>query len=342
MDMIIRKKTKTFSLALTLLFFFSCSAIDEKWDDCVRNYKVKVVYDYNMLRADAFTSQVQNICFYIFDEKNRLVKEEVRKGPFVSNEFSFGLSDGKYRFACIASDVSDWTKLMHHWTLPTTHVGFSASQMSVSLKEINDGKTFSDDKLPTIWYASPVSPNNTDKTLHVNGYGTDKVLLNLIRNTNNIRLIIQKNGKSELNSEEYICELKNARNSYTDYADEVQDKGKFSYKPYIQKDDVLHNSGENSEQNLLIAEWDVNRLVKDSRMRLFVKHIGNEKPVFDMDLIPLLLMLRHEKYANMSEQEFLDREFEYEFYLILDESGEWLQLQIKVNEWVVRLNRIDL
>ena len=338
----IRKMTKVLSFVPAVLLFFSCSAVNEKWDDCIRNYKVKVVYDYNMLRADAFTSQVQSICFYIFDENDRLVKEEFRKGPFSDNEFSFDLPDGKYRFACVAGDTVDWDELSRHWLLPVTHSGFSAPEFSVSLKGISAGGLVSDKKLPALWYASPVSPNNSDKMLHINGYGTDEVVLSLIRNTNNIRLIVQKNGEQDLKTDDFVCELVNAENSYTDYADQVQDKGRFSYVPYIMKDGVLHNSGENSSQSVLISEWDVNRLMKDSRMRLCVKRKANETPVFDMDLVPLLLMLRHERYADMSDQEFLDREFEYGFYLILDDNGEWMQLVVKVREWVVRLNRMDL
>ncbi len=340
--MIIRIMTKTFSFVLAVLLLFSCSAIDEKWDDCVRNYKVKVVYDYNMLRADAFTSQVQGICFYIFDENDRLVKEEFRKGPFFSNEFSFDLPDGKYRFACVAGDTADWDEMSRYWSLPVVHNGFSAPELSVSLKGISDGDLVSDKRLPALWYASPVSPNNSDKMLHINGYGTDEVVLSLIRNTNNIRLIVQKNGEQNLKSEDFVCELKDAENSFTDYADHVVDKGKFSYIPFIQKGGVLHNSGENSSPSVLISEWDVNRLMKDSRMKLTVKRKGDKTPVFDMDLVPLLLMLRHEKYAGMNDQEFLDREFEYEFYLILDDSGEWMQLVVKVKDWVIRLNRMDL
>lgn len=340
--MIIRKMTKTFSLILAVLLFFSCSAIDEKWDGCVRNYKVKVVYDYNMLRADAFTSQVQSICFYIFDENDRLVKEELRKGPFFSNEFSFDLPDGKYRFACVAGDTVDWDEMSRHWVMPVIHNGFSAPELSVSLRGVSDGGVMSDNRLPSLWYASPVSPNNSDKMLHVNGYGTDEVVLSLIRNTNNIRLIVQKNGEQNLKSEDFVCELKDAANSYTDYADYVTDKGRFSYMPYFQKGGVLHNIGGNLSPSVLISEWDVNRLMKDSRMRLCVKRKRNETPVFDMDLIPLLLMLRHEKCAGMSDQEFLDREFEYEFYLILDDSGEWMQLIVTVKEWVIRLNRMEL
>lgn len=338
----IRKTTKTLSFVLAVLLFFSCSAVDEKWDDCTRDYTVKVMYDYNMLRADAFTSQVQGICFYIFDENDRLVKEEFRQGPFASNEFSFDLPDGKYRFACVASDVADRTEMERYWTLPDTYAGFPASGMSVSLKKISEGGVTSDSRLPALWYASPVSPNNSDKMLHINGYGTDEVVLRLIRNTNNIRLVIQQNNAPGLQAEEFVCRLKEADNSYTDYADRVVDKGRFCYMPYIQKNDGLHNNGENSSPDLLIAEWDVNRLTEDSGMRLCVNRKGKEKPVFDMELVPLLLMLRHEKQADMPDQEFLDREFEYEFYLILDGNGEWMSLLVKVKEWVVRLNRIDL
>ena len=44
----------------------------------------------------------------------------------------------------------------------------------------------------------------------------------------------------------------------------------------------------------------------------------------------------------MGAQEFLDRESDWSLIFFLDQDGNWLRTQIVINDWVVRLNDMEL
>ena len=43
----------------------------------------------------------------------------------------------------------------------------------------------------------------------------------------------------------------------------------------------------------------------------------------------------------MDKQEFLDRESEWSMLFFLDADHVWLKTEIKINDWVVRVNEIQ-
>lgn len=336
----VKRNKKHLCLGVLLALLTSCSAIDENWDDCERDFKIRVKYSYNMLGADAFTTQIKSLCFYIFDESDTFIKKEIKHGPFSTNEFSFNLPDGKYKFVCIASS-DNWDETSLYWNTPNgENSKFTSNDIKISLNGITNGIISSE--LPSLWYASPASPCNKEEYLNIKEFGKDTVELNLIRNTNNIRLIIQNSNNTRKGHEDYSCEINGATNSVLDYSDKVISHEIFTYRPYFQTTETINSEGIISNSNVFITEWDINRLMDNDKMRLTVKNKTTGKLIFDHALVPLLLMLQHEKYSNMPKQEYLDREYEYEFYLLLDNNDQWYQLVIKVNDWVLRLNRIDL
>lgn len=338
MGLMIFKKRHIYCILL-LFLLGSCSAIDEKWDDCPRRFGVKVKYDYNMLGADAFAAQIRSIRFFIFDRFDRLVREEVREAPFREDVFRFDLPEGKYRFACVASDEK-WETVSRHWEVPHSAATLHRlEEMTVRMKGIEDNSLSS--LLPGLWYASPKSPTNTDRMLHVEEYGEDEVVMSLIRNTADIRLILQKGGEEQLQAERFYCAVEGADNRATDHADNVISGERFKYLPYIQKTITAQEEG-TGKLEVVAAEWTVNRLTVNDKSHLVIRDKETGMTIFDRELVPLLLMLRHEKFAQMPAQEFLDREYEYEFYLMLDEYDRWAQLLIKVRDWTVRINRMDL
>ena len=61
----------------------------------------------------------------------------------------------------------------------------------------------------------------------------------------------------------------------------------------------------------------------------------------DVPLLDMLLLSRSDFWADMDEQEFLDRQSEWELLFLIDHN-RWVQVWIKVQDWVVRYNRADL
>ena len=66
------------------------------------------------------------------------------------------------------------------------------------------------------------------------------------------------------------------------------------------------------------------------------------KEILKLDLVQCALMYKREKYNEMSNQEFLDREDEYNFTFFLDEGNRWISSSIIINSWRVVLQNSDL
>ncbi|MFR8641103.1 MAG: FimB/Mfa2 family fimbrial subunit, partial [Phocaeicola vulgatus] len=45
---------------------------------------------------------------------------------------------------------------------------------------------------------------------------------------------------------------------------------------------------------------------------------------------------------EMTNQEYLDRQDEYNMTFFLDESMKWINTSIIINDWVVRFNELDM
>ncbi|WP_301747670.1 FimB/Mfa2 family fimbrial subunit, partial [uncultured Duncaniella sp.] len=59
-------------------------------------------------------------------------------------------------------------------------------------------------------------------------------------------------------------------------------------------------------------------------------------------LVNYLLMLKSQEFADMESQEFLDRESRWKMVFFLDEGNTWINTQIVINDWVVRINDTEL
>ncbi len=54
------------------------------------------------------------------------------------------------------------------------------------------------------------------------------------------------------------------------------------------------------------------------------------------------MLLKSELYEQMKPQEFLDRESEWSLFFFLDENGAWIKTYIKINDWTIRVNNMDM
>ena len=61
-----------------------------------------------------------------------------------------------------------------------------------------------------------------------------------------------------------------------------------------------------------------------------------------MPLKRYLLMLRSDRYDDMDDQEYLDRECDFVLFFFLRPDGSWIDTRIVVNDWVVRINDAEM
>lgn len=83
------------------------------------------------------------------------------------------------------------------------------------------------------------------------------------------------------------------------------------------------------------------RLVTGNEPHLVITRRSDGYRVIDIPLINYLNLMKSEAYESMPLQEFLDRESRWDMIFFLDRNHAWLETQIIVNDWVVRINDIE-
>ena len=64
--------------------------------------------------------------------------------------------------------------------------------------------------------------------------------------------------------------------------------------------------------------------------------------VLSIPLIDYALLVKGHYNREMSDQEYLDRQDEYNMTFFLDENGHWANSTIIINDWQIVLNDADL
>jgi hypothetical protein len=98
----------------------------------------------------------------------------------------------------------------------------------------------------------------------------------------------------------------------------------------------------NGVLNVVVAELTVNRLVIEDDPRLIVTNNSTGKVVFDVPVKDYALMVKGRENASMPDQEYLDRQDEYNMTFFLDERDQWFNAYIYINSWMVVLQNSSL
>lgn len=96
-----------------------------------------------------------------------------------------------------------------------------------------------------------------------------------------------------------------------------------------------------------VAELTVSRLVDrdwsvNSKPMLTIRKVENGELVARIPIIDYALLVKGNYNRAMSDQEYLDRQDEYNMTFFLDENSHWLATTIIINSWRVVLNPTDL
>ena len=96
-----------------------------------------------------------------------------------------------------------------------------------------------------------------------------------------------------------------------------------------------------TEIGVAMAELTVGRLVKGHRPILNVCNTQGDK-VLSIPLIDYALLIKGHYNSSMSDQEYLDRQDEYNMTFFLDKQDNWVNSSILINSWRVILDDVDI
>ena len=100
-------------------------------------------------------------------------------------------------------------------------------------------------------------------------------------------------------------------------------------------------AAEDDNISVAIAQITVGRLVEENNPKLTITNTETGETVLSIPLVKYLLLTEAEGH-DMTNQEYLDRQDEYNMTFFLDESMKWINTRIIINDWVVRFNDMNM
>lgn len=348
--------------------FSSCDMMEEDMDDCPSGLYLTFKYDYNLQRANMFNDHVGSVTVYIFDEQGKLVKtqEESNVGasaPLKSPSYAMHVTDlapGKYQFIALAGQrpyadmMADSRARFVRTDMPDradmTQLGIQLdrTQTAAGMYDIVNNSL----PLDTLWHGMLTTPVEVYSTsIYKPTYAT----IPLVRDTKKINVTLyQTNDPREMDIANYDMTITD-RNSTLLYDNAVDEStGTVVYTPHAvwntTFDNPMNQNGDLLDGKGVIghADFMTSRLVfhddntENGILSIVNKTTGVEVAAIDLPYYLSQLRTSEDRY-RYTEQEFLDRGYDYDIalYLVGDRLN-YIQISINVLGWSKRIQFEEL
>ncbi|MCH5237528.1 MAG: FimB/Mfa2 family fimbrial subunit [Muribaculaceae bacterium] len=332
----IRTIVKSLLVGLIMIGAASCESIYDKEQNCDPVYRLRFVFDMNMDYADAFSSKVNSVSLYVFEASTGDLKATYNESGAVLKKEGYtmllDLNPGDYEFIA-------WCGLEGN------EGHFNVSQEISNLRDIgcsitkdrdSNGKAIVDKELYSLFHGRLKAELPDDREEHL-------YTMSLVKNTNNVNLSIQEISGKSLDPSRFTVKLR-ANNGIMDYDNSVLDDEEIEYSPYRIKGGSAHVGTKGEEDNthdLVLAEMSTARLIAKSNPSVEIYDNEKESTVYSIPLVKWALMLKSEQYSYMGDQEYLDREDEFNIILYVNETpddADYLAVSVLINSWRIVLN----
>ena len=319
----------------------SCDILTEEVEDCA--VYVSFRYDMNMEFTDAFQHAVNSVTLYAFDKDGVLVFQKTEEGDLLKEDgYRMRLDEishterADYDFITWAGEPDN-----ESFSIPVLSVGkHTKEDLICQLNRAGDGVV--DDNLDNLFHGQVNDLSFGSRSAQP---GVD-IVVPLVKNTNNIRIVLQQVSGKPLNASDFNFAITD-KNGKMNYDNTLMEDEQLTYKEWY-KGNGQAGMGEESraegitEINVAIAELTTARLMADMNPILTITKAETGEQVLSIPLVDCALLYKREKYRDMPNQEYLDREDEYNFTFFLDENNNWISSSIIINSWRLILQDSDL
>ena len=320
--------------------FASCNILDEEEEDCAVYVSFK--YDYNMKFADAFAHSVKSVTLYAFDKDGKLAFQKTEEGSILAQEDYAMRLDEISRNEMDDYDYITWAGLQDNpsFSVPLLKVGVSTKEELLCQLKRAEGGIVKED-LEALFHGRS-EKNAVSRAAQTDG----ELEISLTKNTNNIRIVLQHLSGEPVNADQFHFSITD-ENGLMNYDNSLLQDERLTYLAW-DKYDGYAGLGESekkegiTEINVAIAELTVARLMADERPILKITNKVTGEDVLTIPLIDYVKLVKGNYNRNMSDQEYLDRQDEYNMTFFLDEGNHWMNAYIYINSWHVILQHNDL
>lgn len=325
------------ALLLAFASLTSCdNAIYDDEGDCSVTYRVRFRYDRNMKYADAFKAEVNAVSLYIFDKQGSLVWSGTESGPAIGAEdyaMTVDVAPGTYDMVAWCHGIKERAS---GFTLRGGDTPASKSDLECSLvRKTDSGNAYTDTDLHGLYHGAKQGVVLADS------YGTHEVTVDLTKNTNVVRVVLQHIDGSPLDKDLFDFSITSA-NGLMDHNNRLMADETVTYKSWAKTSGTAQMPDSEGRAitsvSALLAEMTTARLTTGTPATLTVTRRGAGRPIIQIPLTDFVLMIKGEYNRIMDDQEYLDRQDEYNLTFFLDENNDWhMTSGIIINSWRIVL-----
>lgn len=368
----IKKIATRFTAALAVVAasaLTGCGLVNDD-TDCFESYNlVKFVYDHNMAYSCAFDTQVDEVSLLLFDASTgKLVKriDAPHSDLNDNNELELSVAPGKYKMLVWAGGNTTTydpvagqevvQRVGDSYAIETGSVGSStmADFHARTLRDVDaDGThhvrrdiaglyhSMIDVELP---YASPSHPNY--------------VTVPLKKNTNTVRVVLQQTSGGSVDPSDYDLAIYDS-NGWVNHDNTLRDATTLAYHPWYEFSgsvDINSNPTDAPTNRSVAPEWaskasraemgaslwelTTGRLMKSNDPRLRITSRADGRTILDISVNDYALLVKGFYHKNLTDQEYLDRQDEYNMTFFLTGGGKWASSVIIINDWRIIRNEV--
>lgn len=316
------------------------SIIFDSEGDCGVYYRIRFKYDYNMKFADAFVREVNSVRLFVFDSEGVLVEvvESLDQAALESGDFEIELElpSGSY-------DLVAWCGLMQEESFDllaqVTEGKTRIEELQVRMNRQYDesGNAFVEKDLLPLFHGS----------LHLEYSdipGTYTETISLMKCTNVVRVVLQQLSGEDVDVDRFRFEITDS-NGLMDWDCSLLDDEPLTYHPWSLQTGyagVEELQRATTQVGVALAEFTIDRMVDSASPILTVYNRESGEKVLQIPVADYALLVKGNYNAQMSNQEYLDRQDEYSMTFFLDEDGEWLSASVIINSWRVVINEGEI
>ncbi len=313
----------------------SCDAvIDDALPECREGLEVRFIYDYNMEWANAFPSQSHCLTLYVYDKEGRWVKTQRETGEPLADEgyrMHVDLEPGEYTllaYGGVDCEAASFSFTANPETIPLEDVELQLKQSQITEPVGHD--------LHPLFYGRIEATVPEGETLE---YTT--VTVPMMKDTNNIRVLLCNLSGEPLGGDDFDITITDDNTLFNWNNDVMATGDTVTYWPWTKGQASAGTLPDGSESLLAFSELSTSRLIAGHNARLIVTRTRDRREIINVPLINFLLLLKSEQFAEMGNQEYLDRESRWALTFFLEGDGSWMNVYIRINDWIVRLNNTE-
>lgn len=353
-NIFMRKAAAMAAAVITALSLTGCDdLIYDGEGDCNTSYTVTFTYTMNMEYADAFSHYVQSVTLCAFDTLSGTLVYKQTAGVEALGD------DGK---TMSVDDITPGTYTLVAWAEgePAVDDCYEYADLTVGTTTLDDvtcriargTRADSDDDiidhdLTNLFHAITYNADLTDV-----GYdGERNVDMDLTKNTNSVRIVLQHLSGSDIDVDDFSFEVTSDNGMYA-YDNSLISDGTITYTPWStssgtaalyddDSDDTDSDDETLTSVSAAVAEMTIGRLVYGNTTRLTVYNSDGDK-VLSIPVIDYALLIKGNYSSSLTNQEYLDRQDEYSMTFFLDENDNWISSTIIINSWRLVFNDVEL